>query len=407
VAKARNRPTDEPPPAPAGDKAVGDKAVGGKQRRRKDPLWAKLCIGLGALILVGSGATVVGSKVLINTATNAIPQQNLLGDTGAQAQAPEHHVTITGAKTILLIGLDNRPGQNPSDLVRSDSIMLLHVPTGHDRAYLVSIPRDTYVQVPADRKTGFGGGAEKINAAFAYGAWHGGGIAGGVQLLSSTIAKVSGIHPDAAAIIDFTGFQQVVNVLGGVDMCIDEKTTSIHTGHTKDGKPAAPFKIHSDGTVGHAIKGVIPTVYQVGCRHLAAWQALDYVRQRDLLANHDLDYGRQRHQQQFIKAIFKKIFSAGTLTNFSKLTGVLSAMGKAMTVDSGGISPADWVYAMRDITPDNVVTVKTNAGRLNPQKIGGIDYELLSSTSLQLLRDIKSDTVESFVSQHPDWVSTS
>jgi polyisoprenyl-teichoic acid--peptidoglycan teichoic acid transferase len=380
-----------------------------RTRRAKPPLWARLLVWCGALLMVVSGVLIVSGKVLVAAANRGVNQKNLLGDAGAQGQAQQHeqHVTITGAKTILLVGLDNRPGQNPNDLVRADSIMLLHFAAGHDRGYLVSIPRDSYVQVPADRQTGYGGGPEKINAAFAYGNWHGGGIAGGVRLLARTIESIAGIVPDAAAVIDFTGFQKVVGVLGGVDMCVDEKTTSIHLGRTASGQIKPPFHINSDGTVGRAIRGVTPLVYLPGCQHLAAWQALDYVRQRDLLANHDLDYGRQRHQQQFLKAIFKKIFSAGTLTNLGKLNGVLAAMRGAMTLDAGGIQPSDWAYAMRAVTPNNLVTIKTNAGRLNPKTIGGIDYELLSQDSLQLLRSVKDDTVDTFIAAHADWVSTS
>ncbi len=373
--------------------------------RTKPPLWARLFVVFGALLMVGSGLLIISGKVLIAAANHGVNQENLLGPEGAKERA---HATVTGPKTVLLVGLDSRPGQNPNDLVRADSIMLLHVSASHDRAYLVSIPRDTYAQIPPDPKTGYAGGTEKINAAFAYGNWHGGGIAGGVQLLAKTIEQMTGIGvPDAAAVITFSGFQQVVGALGGVDMCIDEKTTSIHIGYTADGKERPPFRINTDGTVGSRIRGVTPVVYEPGCRHLAAWQALDYVRQRDLLANHDLDYGRQRHQQQFIKAIFKKIFTAGTLTNIGKLNSVMNAMRGAMTIDAGNIQPSDWAYAMRNITPDSVVTVKTNGGQLNPKVINGIDYEALSDTSMQLLQAVKSDTVDAFLLQHPDWASKS
>jgi polyisoprenyl-teichoic acid--peptidoglycan teichoic acid transferase len=373
--------------------------------RRRSPLWARLAVCLGTLLMLASGLTLVGGRLLVTTAGRQLNQQDLLGDTGAQAR--QRHVTIKGAKTVLLVGLDSRPGQNPTDLVRADTVMLLHVVASHDRGYLVSIPRDTYVQVPADRATGYGGGPEKINAAYAFGAWHGGGVAGGVRLLARTITALTGIVPDAAAVINFDGFRSVVGVLGGVDMCVDEKTTSIHIGHTADGTFKAPFRIHSDGTVGHAVAGVTPQVYEKGCRHFAAWQALDYVRQRDLLADRDYDYGRQRHQQQFIKAIFKQVFSAGTLTDLPKLNHVLSAMRGAMTIDSGGISPVDWLYAMRAVTPESLVTVKTNAGRFNPRTINGIAYEMLSPLSQQLLRAVRDDTLDQFVAAHPDWATAS
>ncbi len=368
-------------------------------------MWARLCVWFGAVLMVGSGLLLIGGRMVTAAANSGVNQRDLLGPAGARAH--EQHVSINGAKTILLVGLDARPGQDPAALVRADSIMLLHVNAAHDRAYLVSLPRDTYVHIPAYPATQFAGRDDKMNAAFAFGNWHGGGIAGGVQLLATTIQSITGIVPNAAMVIDFTGFRKLVGVLGGVDMCVDEKTTSIHIGVTADGRMTAPYHINSDGTVGARIRGVTPMVYQKGCQHLEAWQALDYVRQRDLLANHDYDYGRQRHQQQFIKAIFRKVFSAGTLTNFGKLNQVLAATRDAMTMDTQGISPVDWVYAMRGISPGSVVTIKTNGGTFNPRKINGIDYEVLSDASMRLLRAVRDDTVDEFIAQYPGWVSTS
>jgi LCP family protein required for cell wall assembly len=374
-----------------------------RARSRKSPLWARLCVIFGAIFLLGSGVALAGTKVVIDAANRGVNQEVLL-----PTPSSEQHVTIRGPKTILLIGIDARPGEDPSKTpIRADSIMLLHVAASHDRAYIVSIPRDTYVRIPAQPATRYAGNQAKINAAFAYGGLELGGIAGGAHLLAKTIESISGVVPDAAAVINFAGFQKLVGVLGGVDMCIDEKVTSIHRGHTADGKYAQPYVIHSDGSVGPRIRGVTPEVYLPGCRHLVPWQALDYVRQRDLLENNDYDYGRQRHQQQFIKAVFKEIASAGTLTNFGKRNKVLGAMRETMTVDGGGISPADWVYAMRNISPDSLLTIKTNAGKLNTRIIGKSDYQILSPESIQLLQSVRDDTMESFIATHPDWVSKS
>jgi LCP family protein required for cell wall assembly len=291
--------------------------------------------------------------------------------------------------------------------------MILHIPAAHDRGYLVSIPRDTYVEIPAynNGKVKYPGGHDKINAAYAFG---GQGLTGDAarshsfELLAKTIQSITGITFDAGAIVDFAGFEQVVSVLGTVHMYVDEQTTSIFLGVSdKTGKYAQPYHINDDGTVGYKIQGVTAQVYTVGWHDFPPYQALDYVRQRDLLANGDYDYGRQRHQQQFLKAMFKQIVSSGTLTSPTKLAKVLDAVGKAVTVDNGGVALEDWIYAMRGIDPGNLVTVKTNDGTFNSQKVNGEDVEILSDTSLELLRDVKSDTVDSFVAQHPDWVSQS
>jgi LCP family protein required for cell wall assembly len=398
------RPAGSPPD----DTPPGKTAKGGGGRGR-DPLWARLMVVFGALLMLGSGVAIVGSKFLVAQATKNVTQSNLLGGAG-QDRA---HVTINGAKNILLVGDDQRPGQGPNDPARSDSIMILHIPAAHDGGYLVSIPRDTLTKIPAynNGKVKYPGGEDKINAAFAFG---GEGLTGdaanshGFELLAETIKNMTGITFDAGAIVNFAGFQQVVSVLGTVHMYVDEKTTSIFLGtNDKTGKYAQPYHINDDGTVGYKISGVTAQVYEVGWHDFPPYQALDYVRQRDLLANGDFDYGRQRHQQQFIKAVFKQIVASGTLTSPTKLAKVLDAVGKAVTVDNGGISLEDWVYAMRGVNPNDLVTVKTNAGTFNSEKFNGQDVEILSDTSMQLFNDVKSDSVSSFITAHPDWVSQS
>ena len=395
-----------PAGSPPGSRPPGK--TKGKGGKRREPLWARLMVIFGALLMLTSGVAIFGTKFLVAEATKSVTRQNLLGSAGHDRA----HVSINGAKNILLVGVDARTGQNPTDLVRSDSIMILHIPASHDRGYLVSIPRDTYVQIPAynNGKVKYAGGHDKINAAFAFG---GQGLTGvtarshGFELLANTIKSISGITFDAGAIVDFSGFQQVVKALGGVDLYVDEKTTSIFLGKDKNGKYAQPYHVNDDGTVGYKIPGVTAQVYDVGMHHFTDWEALDYVRQRDLLANGDYDYGRQRHQQQFIKAVFKEIASSGTLTSPTKLAGVLDAVGKAMTVDDGGVPLEDWIFAMRSVSPSDLLTIKTNDGTFNSQKVNGQDVEILSDTSMDLLRSVASDNVDTFVSQHMDWVSSS
>jgi polyisoprenyl-teichoic acid--peptidoglycan teichoic acid transferase len=377
-------------------------------KRRKDPLWARLLIIGGALLMVVAGGGILAKNVLFSYATKNVSQEDLLGSSGTKAQ--QGHVSITGPKNILLIGIDARPDQNPNDLVRADSILVLHIPATHDAAYLMSIPRDTWVKIPpfdnGKKKTGVT--YDKINGAYAAG---GNGLTGAdqrrhsVQLLAETIKSLWGMTFDAAAIVDFTGFQQVVNVLGGVDMYVDQRTISVHIGHDKNGTVKVPFKQYtkSDGSQGLTpVPGVTPVVYNVGYQHLAPWQALDYVRQRELLPNSD--YDRQRHQQQFIKAIFKKMLSKDVLTNPVQFNKVLTVVGKSMTIDSGGIGLADWAYAMRAIGGEDLLTIKTNNGTFNrsPENSGA---EALDQNSLDLLQAMRSDQVEAFVRSHPQLVN--
>ncbi|MCW3844219.1 LCP family protein [Micromonospora yasonensis] len=365
-------------------------------------------MAVGATLLTLSGVALGGSQFLLHAATSKVTQQNLLG----AAAAPRQHRTITGAKNILLVGVDTRPNQDASQLTRSDSIILVHIPADHSQAYLVSLPRDSLVDIPAydNGATPFHGGQNKINAAFAFGSR---GLSGpaalshGFELLALTIRDLTGITPDAGAIIDFQGFKQIVQVLGKVCLYVDETTTSIHVGHDKDGKPAAPYKINPDGTVNHRIPGVTPNIYPKGDHCLNPAEALDFVRQRDLLADHDYDYGRQRHQQQFLKAVLHQVMTDG-LNSPTKLPGLLSAVGKTMTVDDGGIPLEDWAFAMRGIGADAITTIKTNGGTFNSRSVPGVgSAEVLSPTSMDLLHAVKVDDVGSFVEAHPTWVAPS
>jgi LCP family protein required for cell wall assembly len=374
-------------------------------RKRRDPLWAKLLVILGALLMLASGTTIIGQKLIFAAATSSFNQTDLL-----DPAQPKQHVSINGPKNILLVGIDSRPGQNPNDLVRADSIMILHVAATHDRAYLVSIPRDTFVSIPASNngKKTHGASKEKINTAFAYG---GDGLTGldarkkGFVLLQQTIKLNYNIDFQAGAIVDFEGFQQVVKELGGVDMYVDEKTQSVHVGYDRNGKQKTPSWFDSN-TVAHPVPGVTPKTYNVGYQHLAPWEALDYVRQREWLP--DGDYGRTRHQQQFIKAIFKGILSKNVLTDPGKLKAVLGVVGNAMTVDSGGISLDDWIFAMRNISASSIVTIKTNGGNFHSENLPGYgSVETLDQNSLQLLEYVRLDRVDSFVQSHTDWVSQS
>jgi polyisoprenyl-teichoic acid--peptidoglycan teichoic acid transferase len=376
--------------------------------RRRAPRWARWCLALGSVLLVAAGGAVVASRVVLATATRSIGRQDLLGTvkTGAQRE----HAAVGGAKNILLVGLDTRPNQNPSQPSRSDSIIIMHISADHRQGYLISLPRDTYVSIPAydNGKTRYAGGKDKINAAFAYGSR---GLTGkaalshGFELLALTVRKLTGITPDAAAIVDFQGFKQVVGVLGKVCMYVDETTTSIHIGHTADGRTTKPYVTHPDGTIAYQVPGVTPNVYPKGNHCFTPTEALDFVRQRDLLANKDYDYGRQRHQQQFLKAVLTAVVHDG-LTSPTRLPSLSSAVGRAMTVDDGGISLADWAFAMRGVDPDRLVTVKTNGGHFDSRTVAGVgSVEILDATSRRLLQAVRDDTVAAFVAAHPAWAS--
>jgi LCP family protein required for cell wall assembly len=353
---------------------------------------------LGTVLALTSVGVIVTERLLVRAATGSINQADLLGPAGNDQVT--RHVQIYGPLNILLVGIDERPGQLATDPSRADSIIILHVSANHDAAYLVSIPRDTYVAIPPDPQTGYAGGHDKINAAFAFGSEQGQGSAGGFRLLAQTIKQLTGIGFDAAAIVNFGGFGKLVGALDGVDMCVDEKTISVHIGVDRNGNVATPYDQSSGQPV--PVRGVTPQIYYPGCQHLAPWQALDYVRQRELLP--DGDYGRQRHQQQFLKAIFNKALSRGVVTNPAKLKGILAAAGEALTLDTGGYGIDDWAFSLRGIDGNSLYTVKTNGGQYATKSMGGVAYEVLNDTTMQLFQAVQTDAVDQFLGAHPDWI---
>jgi LCP family protein required for cell wall assembly len=373
---------------PVASKPVASKAVGSKpaaRKRGRDPLWARLMVVLGALLMMASGGAIVGGKVMIGQYSGAIEQRDLLGNAGVS------HVSIDGPLNILLVGIDARPNSN--ELTRSDSIIIAHINAKHDQAFLMSIPRDLAVRIPAYAKTGYKGGTEKINAAFAFGSQGKGGREGGVELLALTIQQsvAPGIRFDGGAIVDFGGFQALVNALGGVDMCIDQRVSSIHVGTDRKGKFLSPDR------------GGKPVVYEPGCQRLEPWQALDYVRQRHLPNG---DYDRARHQQQFVKAMVKEAKKQGIATNPIKLNNVMTAAGKALTVDKNGVKIEDWLFTLSSVINNDPVMLKTNAGKINSVRVGSEEAESLTPESRAMFQAATADTLDQFVMANPTFVAT-
>ncbi len=394
-----------------------------RSRDRRSPLWAKLLVALGALVMVAGIGAIIVVKIGLNQVSHAIPTENLLGEVAAKPAVAAAGPSIPGPINFLLVGVDTRPSGDTGS--HSDTIIIAHIPATHDRVYLVSIPRDTSTIIPPDPKTRFAGGSYKINAAFTFGSWHGGGDAGGFQLLARTIKNAYGITFNGGAIVNFSGFADIVNKLGGVNMYVDETTVSIHRGIDESGKPAVPYNINPDTGVpicakrnltfdanplACALPGVTPIVYKKGQRHLNATDALDFVRSRDGLVG--TDYARQRHQQQFIKAVLTEVYQKGLSDPF-KMGTFAKSVGKAFVFDGGGVSLSDWLFALKGITPGSMVTIKTNDGQFVRYLGKAPDArQALNAASLELLAAVrddrtKTDTVGQFVAAHPDWVAPS
>jgi anionic cell wall polymer biosynthesis LytR-Cps2A-Psr (LCP) family protein len=385
-----------------GDGRGGD---GESRPKRRDPRWARLLVIFGAVAMLAGGATASVPRLLLAWATDDIE----IGDDIAEEFKAKD---INGPINLLLLGMDQRTQQKSEPGLRTDSIILAHIPASHDRVFMISLPRDIRVQIPPVPATGYRGGMQKINAAFEVAAKDANGRddpsrEGRTKGANSMIATIRNLDlPDGSkfdlpfngyAIINFDGFQKVLEAIGGVYMCIDQDTYSIH--YTKEGV-----------FLGYDLTA--PWVYQVGkfykegdCYNMEPWEALDYARQREFQPNGD--YDRQRHQQQLVRAILKKIVSSDTLTDFKKISELQKAAGDLLTLDLGNNELADWIFTLSSIRPDDIVMIKTNGGTYCTVQLPDdpTSYQCLNADSRRLLAAVKSDTVADFLAAHPDWVA--
>jgi LCP family protein required for cell wall assembly len=368
-----------------------------------------------ALLLSGAGLLVI--NLGLASLDNLVGQASLLGGGAAVGQ------NLDGPLNLLIAGVDTRTSVN--DGSHSDTIIVMHIPASHDRAYLISIPRDTNVTIPASPATGFDGGSYKVNAAFTFGSQNGGGDAGGFRLLAQTLHQEWGLTFNAGAIVNFDGFTSIVQQLGGVDMYIDETVYSIQRGvNISTGHPARPYDVDTETGVpicanpsvsfdsnplACAIPGTRPLIYHKGNAHLGPADALDFVRARDGLVG--VDYARQRHQVQFIKAVMQQAYNKG-LSDPTNAILFMTAIHKAFTFDGNGSSVGDWIFTVKSLQSNRLVSIKMNGGQfVNYTGPAPDARQELNQTSLDLLQAVRDDTdpgtdkVGNFASMHPDWIA--
>lgn len=231
---------------------------------------------------------------------------------------------------ILLVGVDSRTDAQGNPLskqvlaelrsgaedgvLNSDTIILLHVPADGARATAISIPRDSYVDIP-------GYGKSKINSAYPMATLaaaeklraRGGDeptvdresrTAGRTELIK-TVEKLTGVKIDHFAEVNLLGFFNLTHAIGGVEVCLKE-----------------PVKEYRSGAN-----------FAAGRQTISGGAALAFVRQRYGLPQSD--FSRIRRQQVFLAAVAHKILSAGTLTSPTKLQGLIDTAKQSVVLDSG------------------------------------------------------------------------
>jgi LCP family protein required for cell wall assembly len=330
--------------------------------------WPKVLLVVGLALVLLAGAGFGATKLLQHRYESSVARQVLLAPT-ARSSDPAARSTAWrtgGPLNFLLLGSDMRAGE-PDEGQRSDTIIVMQVNAERTGAYLISIPRDLLVDIPEFPLTGFYGSHQKINAAFQFG----GGGGGGVQLLSATLADLVGIKFDGAAVLDFGGFAKVVDLLGGVRMCVDTEVTSIHTGRT----------------------------FPLGCQTFNGDEALDYSRQRYGLENGD--YDRQRHDQQLIKAVFSTALNGGITRNPVKVDQFIRALGSSLTMDTGGASLTDVMLALRGLRPEALVGVAVPS---YPEMIGSESFVLMDQDAPTLFEAVQQAKLPDWALTYPQWV---
>jgi LCP family protein required for cell wall assembly len=204
-------------------------------RKVKSPIWARLVMALGVLVSVaGFGALTTVNKYF-GDLTSGI-ETGHTDESAPPADEASNTKALTGPITLLLLGIDHRQNWSAND-ARADTIIILHISADHDQAYLISLPRDFALPIPSWKKSGYGGGVAKINAAYQSGSERGQGWQGGAGLTEKTIKQLAGITFNGVIVIDFEGFKNVITAMGGVYMCVEKDTWSSHYIKNSKGQP--------------------------------------------------------------------------------------------------------------------------------------------------------------------------
>jgi LCP family protein required for cell wall assembly len=332
----------------------------------------RLAAGLTALALVIIGLT-TWYALNLNGKINAIPRIDSSVITGDENRPPK---AANKSINILLMGADNpqrlvkkptvaqllEDGAWDPGAYRSDTMMVVHIPANRKTAYVVSVPRDSYVPIYDEK--GDEHGRNKINAAFAeygpFGTWR-------------TIENLSGVHIDHMAVIDYAGFNQLTEAIGGVDVYV----------------PQTVFDSAQDQE------------WTEGWHHVQGELALKYVRMRHGLLEGDFD--RIDRQQNFLRAVLQKTLSDGTIGNPVKLNNVLGAITGHLAVDS------DWstkdlrnlALSLRGINSKNVRFMTLPL--LRYQVIPGVgDSNIIDSQAAKILwKAVLDDKVGPYLKNHP------
>ncbi|BDO42874.1 LCP family protein [Cellulomonas sp. NTE-D12] len=313
-------------------------------------------IALAAVALVvfgASSAVAVAQRLQSNITT--VDVSGLTGPRPSSMAAAKPGDPNAGQPVnILVMGSDTRAGVNASiggndSGQRSDTAIVVHISADRSRVELVSIPRDSLVKIPVcqatNGKSSRASSSAMFNSAFATGWDMGGDMASAAACAIKTVQQNTGVAIDHFAVVDFAGFQAMVNAIGGVPMCIPHALHDTYSGLD------------------------LPAGQQV----LNGQQALELARARHGNVGDGGDLDRIGNQQRLIQAMVNEVLSKKVLTNVPNLVSFLSAATSSLTTDSGlqlqnltGLA-----YNLRNINRDNVVfmTIPTGPAPSDPNRL--------------------------------------
>ena len=228
---------------------------------------------------------------------------------------------LSGKKNIVVMGCDTRK----DDAGRSDTLFVVMLDKSKKNAALLSVPRDTRVKIK-------GHGWDKINAAFAY---------GGHKLTQETVQEFLGIKLHNYVVVDFQGFKDLVDVIGGVDINVEKRMYYYD--------PYDGFEID----------------LRPGLQHMDGKTAMQYVRYRD----EDGDIGRIRRQQKFIMALYKQIASKNIIT---KMPGVSKQIMSMIKTNLSLKEMVELGKVMHDMLEKDGLKMAMVPG--SPEYIDGVSY---------------------------------
>ncbi len=314
------------------------------RRRRRWSLWIGLTL-LGAVLLFATWGA-LGYRSFsggVEKANERLPR-------GAKAQlAKRNGSLLSDPTTILIIGTDGGRATGRGDASRADSLLLLRTDPGKHRIAYLSIPRDLRVEIP-------GYGTSKINAASQI---------GGPALTIETVRALTGLSIDHVLVVDFDGFRELIDSLGGVDVKVPKPILS--------NQFDCPFKAEK-------CREWQGWRFKKGMQHMDGRRALVYSRIRtNQLDPSDTDISRGTRQQAVADAVGAKIASAGTFLRLP-FSGDSLAAPLATDLSASELARLGWVR----FRADSKRSLRCRLGG-DPETIGGESMLLGSEDNVAVI----------------------